>query len=203
MCGKHYMRWLRHGNPEVLRRGGGDLCSIEGCAEPVKGRGWCSLHYERWRRNGDPEALRQWPHPENLLQRMEPQPNGCIYFTGHLNPDGYGMVWNGDREVPAHRAAYEHFVGPIPDGMTIDHECHNDSGCAITDASCPHRRCVNVEHLAVKPQRENSLASPNAIAHRRAAATHCKHGHEYDEKNTGRDPDGYRRCRACGRERQR
>jgi hypothetical protein len=29
-------------------------CSIEGCKQPVKGRGWCGMHYARWKRHGDP-----------------------------------------------------------------------------------------------------------------------------------------------------
>lgn len=34
-----------------------------------------------------------------------------------------------------------------------------------------------------------------------AAQTHCKNGHEYVEENTYLDKKGYRRCRACARER--
>ncbi|WP_165873021.1 HNH endonuclease [Nocardioides jejuensis] len=30
-------------------------CSIEGCDQPPKVRGWCGAHYQRWRRFGDPE----------------------------------------------------------------------------------------------------------------------------------------------------
>lgn len=29
-------------------------CSVDGCARPVKSRGWCQAHYFRWRRKGDP-----------------------------------------------------------------------------------------------------------------------------------------------------
>ena len=182
--------------------GGADLaertCSIEGCERSVIARGWCSAHYQRWKAHGDPTGGRVSPlkWPDNLLTRMEHQPNGCIWFTGQISAAGYGRVWTGDTQSLAHRAAYEFFVGAIPEGMTIDHECHNRSGCAITDASCPHRRCVNPAHLAVKTIAENTKASPNTTAGR----THCKRGHEFTEENTYLYPDGRRNCRACKRE---
>jgi hypothetical protein len=31
-------------------------CSVEGCALPVRDRGWCHTHYVRWRKYGDPTA---------------------------------------------------------------------------------------------------------------------------------------------------
>jgi hypothetical protein len=31
-----------------------DTCSIEGCSDPSRSRGWCRGHYMRWRRYGDP-----------------------------------------------------------------------------------------------------------------------------------------------------
>lgn len=32
----------------------GKRCSIEGCDNRRKGRGWCNVHYGRWVRNGSP-----------------------------------------------------------------------------------------------------------------------------------------------------
>ena len=178
-------------------------CSIDGCGKPTYCRGWCSAHYQRWRAHGHPLAggrarLERLPWPENLLSRMEPQPNGCIHFTGYLGADGYGRAWDGAR-VLAHRAAYEHFVGPIPEGMTIDHECHNADETCAGGPTCLHRRCVNVEHLAVKTLAENAAASPNAPANR----THCPQGHPYDGANTLLRRDERRECRTCARDRMR
>lgn len=179
--------------------GSGGVCTVDGCATGAIARGWCAKHYQRWRSHGDPVAGVALTFPENLLARMEPQPNGCIHYTGSLTLAGYGQVGKDGGNALAHRAAYEHFVGPIPEGMTLDHECHNLSGCTITDHTCPHRRCVNVEHLAPKSKGENTNASPNSWA----AKTHCPQGHPYDEANTYVNPQGGRMCRACRAERSR
>lgn len=197
-CQMHYVRWRRHGDPEALGWNPVEgSCSVDGCDDPAKSRGWCNRHYHRWAKHGDPMGggkvrRRRLPWPESLLQRMEPQPNGCIYFTGYLDDHGYGVVATDDGQRKAHRAAFEHFVGPIPEGMTLDHECHNGSGCIGGDTDCLHRRCVNVEHLKPKPTGENQAASHNS----NAAKTHCPQGHAYDEKNTYLWGGG-RRCRLC------
>ena len=173
------------------------ICTVDGCEGPHRARGLCHKHYQRAKKQGDFAPGGCLPFPENLLQRMESQPNGCIHFTGYINPKGYGEVWSGSRLVGAHRSAYEHFVGPIPEGMTIDHECHNrDESCA-GGPTCLHRRCVNWEHLAAKSKGENTLASPNTPASINAAKTHCKRGHEFTPENTYRDPKGSRYCRVC------
>jgi hypothetical protein len=62
-CQQHYMRWWKHGDPEVVypdgaKRGRPRLateCSIEGCEKPGPYyRGWCKGHYWRWQKYGDP-----------------------------------------------------------------------------------------------------------------------------------------------------
>lgn len=35
------------------------ICSIEGCSNKVRARGWCDKHYRRWKRNGDPMVKRR------------------------------------------------------------------------------------------------------------------------------------------------
>lgn len=97
---------------------------------------------------------------------MDPQPDGCIYFTGAVGADGYAKIRATGRLVFAHRAAYEYFVGRIAPGMTVDHLCHNEDPSCAGGPSCLHRRCVNWEHLREATQRENILASPNSIAGR-------------------------------------
>ena len=142
--------------------------------------------------------------PATLLARMEPQSNGCIYFTGYIDPvTGYGRLYRDSRKIQAHRAAYEHFVGPIPEGLALDHECHNQDESCAGGPTCLHRRCVNWEHMAPKPQRENLRASRHTEASVNAAKTHCKRGHEFTNENTRVSPSGRRICRECARSTQR
>lgn len=173
-------------------------CSIEGCGNPVQCRGWCNKHYLKWRKYGTPSAGKDdgvrlsWP--ENLLQRMEPQPNGCIWFTGCIRPDGYGQTPRQGSEL-AHRAAYEHFVGPIPEGLDLDHRCHNTDESCAGGPTCLHRRCVNVEHLEPATRGENVRRGRGGSNNSRK--THCPQGHPYDEVNTFVNSKGGRECRTC------
>ena len=176
-------------------------CSISGCGAPIKSRGWCKKHYTRWLRHGDPQSAQahHGSFPENLLSRTEQGPDGCVLFTGNVNGDGYGILSRNNKTVSAHRAAYEHFVGPIPDGMTLDHECHNRDAACEGGLTCLHRRCVNPEHLTPKVMGENVLASDRSTSGRNARKTHCIHGHEFTPENTyvpPKRPDR-RYCRSC------
>lgn len=63
---------------------------------------------------------------------------GHWLWTGLLTEDGYPRFWLARRpgeararEVRAHRYAYELFVGPIPEGHTIDHlaDCLRPACC--------------------------------------------------------------------------
>jgi hypothetical protein len=105
---------------------------------------------------------------------------------------------NGVRDY-VHRFVYRAFVEPIPDGKEIDHQCHNADASCPSDASCPHRRCANPDHLEAVTHRENMDRSPNHPAVKNRLKTHCPHGHPYDRSNTRLTSHGGRVCRACNR----
>lgn len=101
----------------------------------------------------------------------------CHVWTG-AKVDGYGRVHVDGQVERAHRASYRAFVGPIPDGMHIDHLCRN-------------RACIRPSHLEVVTQAENNRrAAPFAVKPRGEA---CRHGHPLVGDNVR--PNGA--CRAC------
>jgi len=76
---------------------------------------------------------------------------GCWIFTGTKNRGGYGQVTThrhrsagsaGSTSIVAHRVMYEHFVGPVPAGLQLDHLCSVPS-------------CVNPDHLEAVTASQN------------------------------------------------
>lgn len=110
----------------------------------------------------------------------------CWICTYTLNGNGYAKMEVGGKSVRAHRVSYEHFVGPIPEGLTVDH-------------LCKVRHCVNPEHLEAVTQGENIGRgdAPSAIAHR---TNECKRGHSLADAYT--NGGGFRNCRVCVQTRQ-
>jgi hypothetical protein len=128
-------------------------------------------------------------------------PEACWPWLAGKVPDGYGS-FRADSQGGcrgAHRVSYELTCGPIPDGLVIDHLCHTNSTDCPSDASCPHRGCVNPAHLEAVTVAENNRRSyANASALHRSR-THCDAGHPFNEENTFLRSDGGRRCRICYR----
>jgi hypothetical protein len=114
-------------------------------------------------------------------------PSGdCWEWIGARKPTGYGSFWispSRSNEI-SHRVAYQMLVGPIPDGLELDHLCRN-------------RCCVNPDHLEPVTRKENARRGVRWPRH--AHRTHCKHGHEFTPENTRHGKDGVRYCRACAR----
>lgn len=162
--------------------------------------GWsrfCSRSCARHGRNG-PAELR-------FLARVD-QTADCWFWRGPINKNGYGAFTSLDRPYYAHRWSYEHFVGPIPSGLTIDHKCHNADFSCKGGPACKHRACVNPEHLEAVTSRTNVMRSGNAAATINFNKTHCINGHEFTRSNTGvQRAHGQIRgrfCRSCERARK-
>lgn len=116
-------------------------------------------------------------------------PNACWLWLGGTQR-GYGIFWpTPERSEGAHRYAYKTLVGPIPEGMELDH---------VRARGCTNTHCVNPAHLEVVTPRINKLRG-NGMSARYARATQCLYGHPYDEANTKIRKNGVRRCRECDR----
>jgi len=162
----------------------GKHCTVSGCEGAYLARGFCRRHYDRWRRTGDPlKTLHQHKFEGRFWARVDRQEAGCWNWTGALNSAGYGHVGRDGGVRRTHRVAYELLVGPIPEGLHLDHLCRN-------------RACCNPEHLEPVTNAEN-------IRRAAAAKTHCKNGHPYTAENVYVRPTGSRYCTPCRIERDR
>lgn len=128
-------------------------CVVEDCNKEIfsKANRLCGMHYYRLLRNGSVETDEQPKRKAalNWHQRFWNHVNktsDCWEWTSALDNDGYGIIQLSQpvrMNKKAHRISYELSVGPIPEGMTIDHLCRN-------------KKCVNPEHLEVVTGSENA-----------------------------------------------
>jgi hypothetical protein len=101
---------------------------------------------------------------------------------------GHGSFFlsRAEGKVYAHRWAYEYLVGPIPEGLELDHLCRV-------------RHCVNPDHLEPVTHRTNFLRGYAVGAQSMRRGT-CPNGHEYTPENTYVRKDGQgRQCKTCNR----
>lgn len=82
--------------------------------------------------------------PDRVRRKIVVSKDGCWEWIAHKNTSGYGRVWAEGRQDYSHRFVYATLVGPIPDGLAIDHLCHN-------------KGCCNPDHLEAVTTDENNL----------------------------------------------
>ncbi len=179
---------------------GDRTCAEPGCEETRRCRGYCGPHYHRHKRAGRIKNLppvgsaeRFWMKVEKNgpLPKARPELGPCWIFSPDRKLLGYGHLKFGESQVPAHRISYALSVGPIPDGLVIDHLCSTPA-------------CVHPGHLEAVPQKTNIERGRLAEAirpyyERGRFITHCPQGHEFTEENSYFSPKGYRSCRTCKR----
>lgn len=118
-------------------------------------------------------AERFWSHVDRTGK--------CWIWTGKLGWKGHGdfhLLQDEDGkniQVKAHRFSYELLVGSISKNKELHHTCENPA-------------CVNPAHLEIVTRKEHG---------QKHIRTHCKHGHEYTEKNTYITSFGAKVCRIC------
>lgn len=124
----------------------------------------------------------------NRLPAIFVDTNGCWIWTRSLNGGGYAMQSNkafGEHSL-VHRAIWEEFNGPMPEGLQSDHLCRV-------------RSCVNPAHIEPVTNRVNILRGVSFAA-RFAKRTECVNGHLFSGRNLGIYMEGksqVRRCRTC------
>jgi hypothetical protein len=114
----------------------------------------CGLSYSRTPKKAGPfcsracsAASRKGILRESLTSRITrqsaPGPGGCLLWTGHRHPFGYGLINIGQRQHGVHRVVWELANGPIPKGLQVQHWCNVPA-------------CINLEHLSVGTPKQNS-----------------------------------------------
>lgn len=153
---------------ERRRRYRAKFCSTPGCGRQFRARGACYVH--------DPGPRGRRPFMDRLFARVDAS-GDCWEWTGGLDTKGYGHVaLPSGTTTGAHRAVYELLVGPVADGLQLDHLCRN-------------RTCVNPDHLEPVTPAEN--------VRRALSRPHCRRGHLMTGRNVMETAGGNRRCRTC------
>ncbi len=107
----------------------------------------------------------------------------CWEWIATKTRGGYGLFSpvEGTNTV-AHRWAWIALVGPIDEGLQLDHLCRN-------------RACCNTDHLQPVSRLQN--VSRGAYGKGKPRKTDCRNGHPYQGDNVVIQSGGVRRCRVC------
>jgi hypothetical protein len=112
--------------------------------------------------------------------------HGCWMWTSSTKGAGYGNFRLNGKFVSAHRTSYEHYIGEIPEGLVVRHQC------PYVEGETDNRRCVNPDHLDVGTSKQNTIEG-TGLAAKNASKNHCpKCESDYTAMKNGK-----RFCRPC------
>lgn len=119
------------------------LCSFDKCNRPLHAKSLCLPHYKQNRKGKALSPIRSTNPVERFWGKVERLgQDDCWEWTSVKVTGGYGCFTLNGKKNRAHRYAYELAKGPIPEGLIVDHICHNPG-------------CVNPSHLRLATLSQN------------------------------------------------
>lgn len=120
------------------------LCAVPGCERRYASRGLCAAHLYRMRRTGElrPDVPIAATDEARFWAKVD-KSGDCWIWQGAKTTRGHGQFGTGSRVTYAHRFAYEHTVGAIPEDHILHHRCSNPA-------------CVNPTHIETMTQAEHA-----------------------------------------------
>lgn len=118
------------------------ICLLPDCDKVSRALNYCNAHYKKFKIYGDPMGGK--PSLAERFWAKVKKGDGCWEWQASLTGSGYGQfsIGYGLSMRGAHRMSYELAYGDIPQGMDIDHVCHN-------------KICVRPDHLRVATRKQN------------------------------------------------
>ena len=113
------------------------------------------------------ENNRREDKTKTIQERFESEftkSDGCWEWEASKRGAGYGQFGISGRQQYAHRVAYQLYVGEIPEGLCVLHQCDN-------------RKCVNPDHLFLGTQADNMRDCKNKGRHTRPDNSGEKNNH--------------------------
>lgn len=130
---------------------------------------------------GRPIAERFW----EKVPAKSPWPEDCWEWGAGLDRAGYGRFYTKEQSSEqAHQVAWRITGGTLNPGDEIDHACRN-------------RACVRPGHLSVCDAGFSARQGGQRTKEMHRSRTHCRNGHEVNEKNLYVTSRGYWQCRPC------